>query len=128
MGYYIGKIVDTSFEKTVDKLTEELKKVGFGVVSEINMQEKLKEKLNVDFRKYLIIGACNPPFAYEALQVEDKIGTMLPCNIIIQETDDGKTEVAAIDPIASMVAVRNEKLADLGSNVRNKLQVVIDAL
>ena len=109
-------------------MTEELKKEGFGVLSEINIHEKLKEKLDVDFRKYRILGACNPPKAYEALQAEDKFGPMLPCNVIIQELDKGKTEVAAVDPVASMMAVENPKLESIAKEIRTKLQKVIDTL
>ena len=108
MKYYIEKTTNYSFDEAVEKVTEELKKEGFGILSEINIHEKLKEKLDVDFRKYRILGACNPRKAYEALQFENKIGTMLPCNVIIQELDDGKTEVASVNPVASMLAVDNQ--------------------
>jgi len=128
MSYYIAKTVDYNFNKVVEKVTSELKKEGFGVISEINIQDKLKEKLGVDFKKYLILGACNPPFAYEALQKEDKIGTMLPCNVIIQEHSKNQVEVAAIDPVASMQAVNNPLLADMGKKIKSKLQKVIDAI
>ena len=97
MQYYFNKIVEMTFEETIDKVTEELKKEGFGVLTEIDVKAALKKKINVDFRKYQILGACNPSFAYKALLAEDKIGTMLPCNVIVQEREDGKVEVAAID-------------------------------
>ena len=103
MSYYFSKILQISFDVAVAKTVEELKKEGFGILTEIDVKETLKKKLNVDFRKYKILGACNPPFAYQALQSEDKVGLMLPCNVIVQETPDGKTEVSAIDPIASMI-------------------------
>jgi uncharacterized protein (DUF302 family) len=128
MKYYIEKTTNYSFDEAVEKVTEELKKEGFGVLSEINIHEKLKEKLDVDFRKYRILGACNPPKAYEALQIENKIGTMLPCNVIIQELDDGKTEVAAVDPAVSMMAVESPELENIAKEIRTKLQKVIDTL
>jgi uncharacterized protein (DUF302 family) len=128
MKYYIEKTTDYSFDEAVEKVTEELKKEGFGVLSEINIHEKLKEKLDVDFRKYRILGACNPPKAYEALQAENKIGTMLPCNVIVQELDESKTEVAAVDPVASMMAVGNAELESIAKEIRTKLQKVIDAV
>ncbi len=108
MKYYFEKTLNCSFEEAVKRVTEELKKEGFGVLSEINIHEKLKEKLGVDFRKYRILGACNPAFAYKALQEEDKIGTMLPCNVIVQQISENQTEIAAVDPMASMQSVENE--------------------
>ena len=128
MKYYIEKTTSYSFDEAVVKVTEELKKEGFGVLSEINIHEKLKEKLDVDFRKYRILGACNPPNAYKALQHENKIGTMLPCNVIVQELDEGKTEVAAVDPVASMMAVENAELESIAKEIRTKLQKVIETL
>ncbi|MFA9372345.1 MAG: DUF302 domain-containing protein [Labilibaculum antarcticum] len=128
MKYYIAKTTDYNFDQAVEKVTEELKKEGFGVLSEIDIHEKLKEKLNVDFRKYKILGACNPLKAYEALQAEDKIGTMLPCNVIVQELENGKAEVAAVNPIASMQAVENDALAALAKEITQKLERVIHAL
>ena len=128
MKYYIEKTTNYSFDEAVEKVTEELKKEGFGVLSEINIHEKLKEKLDVDFRKYRILGACNPRKAYEALQFENKIGTMLPCNVIIQELDDGKTEVAAVNPVASMLAVDNQDLTEVANEIEEKLQRVIHSL
>ncbi|KPK25711.1 MAG: hypothetical protein AMJ61_11220 [Desulfobacterales bacterium SG8_35_2] len=126
MPYYFNKIVDMSFDDAIAKVTEELKKEGFGVLTEINVQEALKKKLNVDFRKYRILGACNPQYAYKALQTEDKIGTMLPCNVIVQEREDGSVEIAAIDPIASMQAVKNESLGEIASIVQSKIKKVIE--
>jgi uncharacterized protein (DUF302 family) len=128
MKYYIEKTTDFAFDEAVEKVTEELKKEGFGVLSEIDIHEKLKEKLDVDFRKYKILGACNPPKAYEALQAENKIGTMLPCNVIVQELEKGKTEVAVVDPVASMQAVGNDDLAKIANEIRKKLQKVIESL
>ncbi len=125
MKYYFEKTTDYTFEEAVEKVTEELKKEGFGVLTEINIHEKLKEKLGVDFRNYRILGACNPAFAFKALQEEDKIGTMLPCNVIVQELENGKTEIAAVDPIASMQSVGNEKLASVANEVQQKLKQVI---
>jgi uncharacterized protein (DUF302 family) len=128
MKYYIERTTSYNFDDAVQKTTEELKKEGFGVLSEINIHEKLKEKLGVDFRKYKILGACNPPNAYKALQQENKIGTMLPCNVIVQELENGKVEVAAVDPVASMQAVENKELAGIADDIRGKLQKVIEAL
>ena len=127
MSYYFSKILkDISFDDAVARVTEALKRDGFGILTEIDVKETLKKKLNVDFRKYRILGACNPPFAYKALQAEDKIGLMLPCNVIVQELPGGKVEVAAIDPVASMAAIDNPKLRDVGEQVRAKLKAVID--
>jgi len=126
MQYYFNKIVEMTFEETIDKVTEELKKEGFGVLTEIDVKAALKKKIDVDFRKYRILGACNPSYAYKALLAEDKIGTMLPCNVIVQEREDGKIEVAAIDPIASMQAVENESLGGIAVEVHAKLKKVIE--
>ena len=126
MQYYFNKIVQMTFEETIVKVTEELKKEGFGVLTEIDVKAALKKKINVDFRKYRILGACNPAFAYKALLAEDKIGTMLPCNVIVQEREDGKIEVAAIDPIASMQSVENESLGGIAVEVQSKLKKVIE--
>ena len=126
MQYYFNKIVQMTFEETIDKVTEELKKEGFGVLTEIDVKAALKKKIDVDFRKYRILGACNPSYAYKALLAEDKIGTMLPCNVIVQEREDGRVEVAAIDPIASMQAVENESLGGIAVEVQSKLKKVIE--
>ena len=126
MSYYFDKKLEFSYEKAMAKVIEELKKEGFGILTEIDVKETLKKKLNVDFRKYTILGACNPPFAYQALQAEEKIGLMLPCNVVVQETADGKIEVSAIDPVASMQAIGNPKLQEIAQQVRAKLKKVID--
>ena len=126
MKYYFSKTITLSFEDAVEKVMEELKKEGFGVLTDIDVKQTLKKKLDVDFKKYRILGACNPPFAYKALQVEDKIGTMLPCNVIVQEIDEGRVEVAAIDPVASMQAVANPELKDVAEKVQGKLKKVIE--
>ncbi|MBW2484469.1 MAG: DUF302 domain-containing protein [Deltaproteobacteria bacterium] len=128
MSYYFNTVLQCSFDEAIDRVIEELKKEGFGILSEIDVQAALKKKLNVDFKKYRILGACNPPYAYQALQVEEKIGTMLPCNIIILENDAGEIEVAAIDPIASMQAIANPKLQDTAENVQTKLKKIIESL
>ena len=128
MSYYFGKTLNLDFNEAIEKVTEELKKEGFGILTEIDVQATLKNKLDVDFRKYKILGACNPPFAYKALQAEDKIGTMLPCNVIVQEHEDGRVEVTAIDPVASMQAVSNPILGDVSGEVQNKLKRVIENL
>ena len=126
MKYYFSKTVTLSFEDAIEKVIAELKKEGFGVLTDIDVKQTLKKKLDVDFKKYRILGACNPPFAYKALQVEDKIGTMLPCNVIVQEIDEGRVEVAAIDPVASMQAVANPGLKDVAEKVQGKLKKVIE--
>jgi uncharacterized protein (DUF302 family) len=128
MSYYFSKTVDTDFEEAVAKVTERLKAEGFGILTDIDVKSTLKEKLDVDFRNYRILGACNPPFAYEALQAEDKIGTMLPCNVIVQKTPDDSVEVAAIDPVASMQAVDNPKLGDIAAQIQLKLKSIIASL
>jgi uncharacterized protein (DUF302 family) len=128
MSYYFSKTLQMSFDEVVAKVTEELKKGGFGILTDIDVQATLKKKMNADFRKYRILGACNPPYAYQALLAEDKIGTMLPCNVIVQEIAEGKVEVAAIDPIASMQAVQNPKLGGIAIEVQAKLKKVIDNL
>ncbi len=128
MSYYFSKILVASFEEAVTKATNELKKEGFGILTEIDVKEVLKKKLNVDFKKYKIFGACNPPFAYKALQAEDKIGAMLPCNVVVQETSDGQVEVSAVDPVASMQAVENPVLKEIATEIQNKLKKVINSL
>lgn len=128
MSYYFNKVLNVTFDDAVTRVVEELKKEGFGILTEIDVRQTLKKKLNVDFRNYRILGACNPSFAYKALQAEEKIGTMLPCNVIVLETVDGNVEVAAVDPVASMQAIQNEGLGDIASQVREKLKRVIDQL
>lgn len=125
MKYYISKKLNTSFEQAVQLVTESLKKEGFGVLTEIDIQDKLKEKLNVNFRKYKILGACNPSYAYKALQLEDKVGIMLPCNVIVQELDSNKVEIAAVDPVASMMAIENPNLAGIAGEIKEKLERAI---
>lgn len=128
MEYYFSKTLETSFEEAIKLTTEALKAEGFGVITVINMHEKLKEKLNVDFKRYTILGACNPPFAYKALQAEDKIGTMLPCNVLVIEQGQNKIEIAAVNPIASMQAITNPALGDVATQVTDRLKKVIDFL
>ncbi len=128
MAYYINKTISAEFDKAIELVTEALKKEGFGVLSEIDIQQKLKEKLDIDFRKYKILGACNPPNAHKALLQEDKIGTMLPCNVIVQETGENQVEVAAVDPVASMMAVDNKEIAGIAGEIKAKLERVIASL
>jgi uncharacterized protein (DUF302 family) len=128
MTYYFAKEIDLGFEDVIIRVTEELKKEGFGVLTEIDVKATLKKKLDTDFRNYRIPGACNPPFAYQALLTEPQIGLMLPCNVVVQEGEDGKTLVSAIDPIASMQAVGNPSLGEIAEQVRVKLQKVIESL
>ncbi|MBM2813535.1 MAG: hypothetical protein HW421_297 [Ignavibacteria bacterium] len=128
MSYYFSKILDTDFDKTIELVTEALKNEGFGIMTEIDVKQTFKVKLDVDFKKYRILGACHPPSALKALTFEDKIGTMLPCNVIVQELAPNKTEVAAIDPIASMQAVQNPALGEVALFVQSKLKSVIDSL
>ena len=123
MSYYFNKTVNMTFDEAVNKVTEELKKEGFGVLTEIDVTGVLKKKINVDMQKYRILGACNPSFAHKALLAEDKIGTMLPCNVIVQEIDSGKIEIAAVDPVASMQAIKNESLGEIAEQVRSRLRI-----
>ena len=125
MSYCMSKVVIGSFDEAVARTVESLKKEGFGVLTEIDVKETLKKKLDVDFRKYRILGACNPPFAYQALQAEDRIGVLLPCNVIIQEYADGRVEVATIDPITSMQATGNARLEPYAQQVHDKLAKVL---
>jgi uncharacterized protein (DUF302 family) len=127
MKYHLTKVCQIPFEEAVNRVVAGLKSEGFGVLTEIDVKATLKKKLDVDFRDYKILGACNPHFAYQALQAEDKIGTMLPCNVVVQEAGGG-VEVSAVDPVASMMAIRNPKLESIAAEVRNKLQRVIDSL
>jgi uncharacterized protein (DUF302 family) len=128
MSYNTSKKVGGTFNEALKKVTEELKKEGFGIISEIDLKEKFKEKLNVDFRNYKILGACNPALAYKAIQQEDKIGTMLPCNILVQEHETGVVEVSAINPLESMGAIDNADLQSIAAEVSGKLKSVIDRL
>jgi len=129
MDYYINKTLkNISFEEGIEKITETLKQEGFGILTEIDLKNTLKKKLDVDFYNYKILGACNPGFAYKALQAEDKIGTMLPCNVIVQERTPGEIEISAVDPMASMQAIENEALGNLAKEVKIKLENCIKAL
>jgi uncharacterized protein (DUF302 family) len=128
MPYYYSKIISGKFDDVVAKVTDELKKEGFGVLTQIDVSQTLKNKLNVDFRPYKILGACNPPFAYKALQTEDKIGVMLPCNVIVQDRGNGAVDIAAIEPVTSMQAVKNPALEQIAAEIQEKLHRVIDAL
>jgi uncharacterized protein (DUF302 family) len=125
MSYYFSKTVKGSFEEVLEKVTASLKNEGFGILTEIDVKETLKKKLDVNFRRYKILGACNPAFAYKAIQVEDKIGTMLPCNVIVQELGEGAIEVAAVDPVASMKAIENQELYGIATQVQEKLKDVV---
>lgn len=126
MSYYFSKKVELNFEESISKVKEELQKEGFGVLTEIDVTATLKKKINADFRNYRILGACNPTYAHKALLAEDKIGIMLPCNVIVQEGDDGKVEVAAVDPLASMQAVENTDLGEVATLIREKLKRVVE--
>ena len=126
MTYYFSKTIRSGFDEAVSKITQALKEEGFGILTEIDVKSTLKKKLDVDFRKYRILGACNPPFAYKALQAEDKVGTMLPCNVIVQETADGEVEIAAIDPIASMTAIDNPGLREIAETTAQKLKIIVE--
>jgi uncharacterized protein (DUF302 family) len=128
MQYSFDKILNMPFDDAINRVTDELKKDGFGILTDIDVQQTLKKKLDVDFRKYRILGACNPPFAYKALQLESRIGTMLPCNVIVQEIEPGKVEVSAIDPIASMQAIENPELGDVAVQVQALLKKVVERL
>ena len=126
--YYSKQLKNVSFDEAVEKVTEALKHEGFGVLTEIDVQATLKNKLDVDFRPYTILGACNPPYALKALSVEDKIGIMLPCNVIVQVTAYGTIEVAAVDPVASMSAIENPELMEIAVEIQQKLKTVIEKL
>jgi uncharacterized protein (DUF302 family) len=129
MKYYFSKsLVNVTFNEAIQKVTELLKVEGFGVLTEIDIKSTLKQKLDVDFYNYKILGACNPPFAYKALLAEDKIGTMLPCNVIVQEKVEGQVEVSVVDPAASMKAIENDKLHGIATEIRDKLKKVIEQL
>ena len=128
MNYYFTKTITGSFDNVIQKVTEALKTEGFGILTEIDIKSTLKKKLNVDFYNYKILGACNPPFAYKALQTEDKIGTMLPCNVIVQEKVLGQVEVSAVDPAASMLSIENNDLREIANEIRVKLKNVIEQL
>ena len=127
MKYFFNKTVNDSYEEAIDKVTAALKEEGFGVLTEIDVKDTLKKKLDVDFKRYKILGACNPNFAHQALQKEDKIGVMLPCNVVVEETN-GKVEVSAVDPMVSMKGVENPALEEIASEVGRKLQRVINNL
>lgn len=128
MSYYFNKVLDMDFEGAVRWVKEHLKEEGFGVLTEIDVKKTMKQKLDKEFRNYTILGACNPPFAYEALLAEDKIGAMLPCNVVVQEISDSKIEVAAVDPISSMQSIQNPNLQAVAAQIQAKLQKVVDSL
>jgi uncharacterized protein (DUF302 family) len=128
MNYYFAKTIERSFDDGVRLVTDGLKAEGFGVISEIRMHEKLKEKLGVEFKKYTILGACNPAYAYKALKLEDKIGAMLPCNVLVIDQGNGKTEIAAINPAVSMISVANPELDEVGKQVSAALKKVVDQI
>ena len=129
MGYYFNAAISgKSFDEAIELVTAELKKEGFGVLTDIDLKTTLKNKIDVDFKKYRILGACNPHFAYKSLQKEDKIGVFLPCNVIVEEHENGVVEVSAVDPVASMISIKNEELADVATEVRQKLMRVIENL
>ena len=128
MNYYFSTTLRENFDDVIEKVTAELKEKGFGIITEIDLRETFKKKLDKNFRPYKILGACNPDFAFEALQREDKIGTMLPCNVIIQQKERGTVEVAAINPTASMTAVENKDLKEVAGEVESRLKEVIDSL
>ncbi|RVU04608.1 DUF302 domain-containing protein [Novosphingobium umbonatum] len=128
MSYYFAKTLETDFESAVRRATEVLQAHGFGIISQINVRDTFKNKIGVEFRDYLILGACNPQLAHEALQIEDKVGTMLPCNVVVQDIGAGKVEVAAIDPVASMMAIENPDLKHAAEQVREMLRRVIESL
>ena len=129
MTYYFNKTIDnTNFDEAVKKITLALKEEGFGILTEIDIKATLKKKLDVDFPNYKILGACNPAFAYKALQAENKIGTMLPCNVVVRENINGTVEVAAVDPVTSMIGIKNEALAGIAREVQDKLKKAVNNL
>lgn len=128
MKYYINRTVDYSYEEAIDRAKSALKEQGFGVLSEIDLQNTLKEKLGVDVQRYQILGACNPKFAHQAMQAEDKIGVLLPCNVVVQELQDGTTEVAAMDPVAALGIIENHEMDNISQQVKNAISKALDAL
>ncbi len=128
MSYYFSKTLDCGFDDAISRVTAALKDEGFGILTEIDVSATLKKKIDVDFRPYRILGACNPRLAHQALEVEDKIGTMLPCNVVVQDAGGGRTEVAAIDPVASMMAIDNPRLKEAAAEVQGKLKAAIARL
>lgn len=128
MKYYFTKTLNIGIDEAVARVTTELKNAGFGILTEINVKDTLKAKLDVDFKEYRILGACNPNFALRALQTEDKIGVFLPCNVVVEDAGNGTTEVSAVDPVASMQSVDNPNLEPLGNEVRDSLKSVIEKL
>ncbi len=128
MSYHFSKTVSVPFDQAIEQVTEALKENGFGVLTTIDIKTTLKNKIDVDFRPYTILGACNPKFAYQALQSEDKIGAMLPCNVVVQQTDDGRVEVSAVDPVASMQAIENPALGSIAKQVQGLLKATIENL
>ena len=128
MAYYFSRVLNDSFDNVVRRTGEALKHEGFGIITEIDVTETLRKKIGVSFRNYRILGACNPAYAQQALGIEDKVGTMLPCNVIVQEAGDGKVEVAAIDPVASMAAIDNPQLKSLAGQVGEQLRKVVASL
>ncbi|MCK5365886.1 MAG: DUF302 domain-containing protein [Gammaproteobacteria bacterium] len=128
MSYHFSKTVSVPFDQAIEQVTEALKENGFGVLTTIDVKTTLKNKIDVDFRPYTILGACNPKFAYQALQSEDKIGAMLPCNVVVQQTDDGRVEVSAVDPVASMQAIENPALGSIAKQVQGLLKATIENL
>src|ERR1035437_9306862 len=128
MAYHNSKIVNSTYEDAITKVTEELKKEGFGVLAEIDVRETLKKKLNVDFRKYKILGACNPPFAYQALLMEENIGTLMPCNVIVQEKIDGSVQVSIVNPMESMQTVGNQELGEIAGEISKRLMNVLEKI
>ena len=128
MSYYFSKIIDDNFDDAIQSVTAQLADAGFGVLTTIDISATLKKKIDVDFPRYTVLGACNPGFAHKALLAENKIGLMLPCNVIVQETSDGKVEVSAVDPVASMMAIQNESLGGVATEVQGMLKNVIEGL
>lgn len=128
MNYYFEKDTNYPFGKAVERITEELKKEGFGVLAKIDMQNTLKEKLGVDFRNYTILEACNPPFAYKALQAESNIGIMLPCNVVVQQTSENTTKVAVVNPVSAMQGVDNAEMGDIAKQIQAKLKAALESV
>ncbi|MFQ6604025.1 MAG: DUF302 domain-containing protein [Fidelibacterota bacterium] len=128
MSYYFSKTIQAYFAEAIDQVTAALAEEGFGILTQIDVQATLKKKLDVDFKPYVILGACNPPYAYKALQAEEKVGTMLPCNVVVMEQAPGEVEIAAVDPLASMQSIQNPGLAGIAGEIRDKLQSIIQGL
>ena len=128
MAYYNSKVIASSFDDAIVKVTEALKKEGFGVLTEIDVKATFKKKLDVDFRNYKILGACNPPNAYKAISAEENMGVLLPCNVVVQEKEEGKIQISAVNPFESMKVIGNNSIEEIAGDISSKLLRVLENL